>query len=98
HSLHAATVWSPAVTEESPEVRSAAMTAGGFRIEIDAPPGSYPVEKSANLAGWEAEGEASGTLGAVSYTDAGARESPLGFYRVGGSFDQGLLHGLGFVS
>ncbi len=98
HSLHAATVWSPAVTEESPEVRSAAITAGGFRIEIDAPPGSYPVEKSANLAGWEAEGEASGTLGAVSYTDAGARESPVGFYRVGGSFDQGLLHGLGFVS
>jgi len=90
--VQAATVWNSATTEEVPGVTFAGMTPSGFRFEISAPPGDYPVQYSTNLLQWFPLGVIEPPVGTGDIVDAGALGRPAGFYRAAGGFEETRMH------
>jgi len=98
--LAAQSAWTPATREAVPEILSSGLTAGGFRLEIAAPPGDYGFARSTTLLenSWQNLGTINPLLGTGEATDPGALALPKAFYRVGGGFQETRMQLIAFDS
>ena len=96
----AETTWTTATRNMVPEVLSAGLTPGGFRMEIAAPPGNYMMQRSTSLMpeSWQEVGPINPASGTGGLTDAAALSLPRAFYRVAGGFQETDMRVIAFDS
>ena len=86
----AQTTWTSATRDVVPQIMAAGLTPGGFRLEMEAPPGNYMMERSTTLLpeSWQEVGPINPVLGSGELTDGAALSLPSAFYRVAGGFQE----------
>ena len=99
-SAAAQTTWTPMTRNAVPEIVSAVMAPGGFRLEMAAPPGNYTLERSTSLlsGSWQPVGQIEPLLGSGEITDGAALSLPAAFYRVAGGFQETEMKLIAFDS
>lgn len=95
-----AQTWTPATRDLLPVITSSGLAPAGYRLAIEAPPGSYSVQRSTGLLAfnWQPVGTISPAGGFGQFTDPAALSLDNAFYRIAGGFQETPVKLLSFSS